>query len=82
MEKVCPCGNPLKVITVMNLSLHVEAELVTCLCGRVREYHEPDKNHEDFIRFTHKLMGKEVGRGQCKLNETSTDKFKMLADSL
>jgi len=79
----CPCGQPLIVKTVSNLSLHEEAEVVTCPCGKIREMYV-DKSHEnDFIRFTHRLMGKEVLKtSKCKLNETSTDKFRMMAESL
>ena len=77
----CPCGQPLEVITVMNLSLHCEAEIVTCLCGRIRERFIDDMQRAKFIQLTHKLMGKRIPLSH-KLKETSTDKFKALSDSL
>ncbi len=77
----CPCGHPLEIRTVTNLSFHCEAEVVTCMCGKIREHYEPDPKRAKFIQFTNELMGREVF-GSCKSNETSIDKFKILADSL
>lgn len=59
----------------------METELLVCLCGRVKESYDPDPVRTEFIRQTYKRFGKEVPRG-CKLNETSTDKYKLLAASL
>ena len=77
----CPCGQPLEIKTVYNLSLHVEAEVVTCPCGKIRKHYETDPARAAFIQFTQKQMGNEVGKS-CKLNVTSEQKFRALADSL
>jgi len=66
---------------VTNLSLHCEAEVVTCLCGRIREHYETDQQRAEFIQFTQKRMGVEVPK-TCRLNVTSEQKFKRLADYL
>ena len=77
----CPCGLPLEIKTVTNLSFHCEAEVVTCLCGKIREHYETNPIRAKFIQFSQKQMGVEVAES-CKLNVTSDEKYKILANSL
>ncbi len=77
----CPCGHPLEIKTVTNLSFHCEAEVITCLCGRMRESYEPDKRRAAFIKITFDMMNVKVPNS-CKSNEIYINKFKLLADSL
>ncbi len=77
----CPCGQPLEIKTVRNLSFNYEVEVITCPCGRTRELYETDFARAKFIQFTYKQMGVEIPR-TCRSNVTSDEKFKMLADSL
>jgi len=77
----CPCGQPLEIKTVMNLSLHVEVEVITCTCGKIREHYEPEPVQAQFIQKTYALMGIEVPRS-VKSNEKPYDKFKLMADAL
>ena len=79
--KTCPCGQPLEIKTVRNLSFNCEAEVITCPCGKIREHYETDSNRAKFIQFTQRRMGNEVP-ASCKLNVTSEEKFRALADSL
>ena len=77
----CPCGQPLEIQTVRNLSFNCEAEVITCPCGKIRESHEPNPMRAKFIQNTYKMMKVEVP-DKCKSNEVYIDKFKALADSL
>ena len=77
----CPCGQPLEIQIVTNLSKHWATEVVTCPCGRIRESYTPDRTQAKFIKNTYKMMNIEVPE-QCTSEETSIDKFKALADSL
>ncbi len=77
----CPCGQPLEIKIVTNLSLHCEAEVVMCLCGKIREYYEPAPQQAAFIQKTYALMGVEVPR-QVMATKRAYDKYKMMADTL
>jgi len=77
----CPCGQPLEIKIVMNLSLHCEAEVITCPCGRIREHYEPSPKQAAFIQKTYALMGVEVPK-QVMATMKPHNKFKMLADAL
>lgn len=77
----CPCGQPLEIKLVRNLSFNCEAEVITCLCGRIREHYETDPKRAKFIQFTQKQMGIDVPKS-CRLNVTSEQKYKAMADYL
>ena len=51
------------------------------MCGKIRKHYETDSNRAKFIQLTQKLMGIGVPES-CRLNVTSDEKFKALADSL
>ena len=79
--KQCPCGQPLEIKIVTNLSFHCEAEVVTCPCGKIRESLEANPTRAKFNKNTNKMMNVEVPE-VCKSNEVYFDKFKALANSL
>ena len=77
----CPCGQPLAIHTVRNLSFNCEAEVITCLCGKIREHYEPEPQRAEFIQKTYALMGVRVPQ-QVTATSERYDKFKMMADAL
>ncbi len=77
----CPCGQPLEIHTVRNLSFNCEAEVITCLCGRIREHYEPEPLRAAFIQKTYALMGIKIPK-QVMHTKDHVDKYKLLADSI
>lgn len=77
--KKCPCGHPLKVEKSYNVSLQAEGDLYTCMCKRTRYLEFPDLKQAKFAKYARDIA---KVPDECRIKETSIDRYRALADTL